>query len=296
MWPGIVGKGAPGRRADHPARHAARADRQRRGRRPEVRRRRSLRRRPALRHRQRPRRRQADDRPHRQLRPRRSAPSSRRSGAAPAAARRWARRTSASSSSTQVRKACEIGRQMRELGIRPSGGIRIDSSTSVEAWDKDPKGNTKLHRRDLPRGRRHRRRPRRVPRRRGRDLLGRHAFLARRCATCSKRSTARAVVGYQADMAHSMLYTLGYNAEEDRILPDGLRLEGHRRPRRRLHARSPTRSAPGPSTSTSPRTTAPSSAPATTRRPAATARSTTRTAGSTSSSTPATGCATRTAT
>ena len=29
------------------------------------------------------------------------------------------------------------------------------------------------------------------------------------------------VVGYQADMAHSMLYTLGYNAEADRILPEG---------------------------------------------------------------------------
>jgi hypothetical protein len=26
-------------------------------------------------------------------------------------------------------------------------------------------------------------------------------------------------VGYQADMAHSMLYTLGFNAEADRILP-----------------------------------------------------------------------------
>ena len=45
---------------------------------------------------------------------------------------------------TQVRKASEIGRQMRELGIRPSGGIRIDSSTSVEAWDKDPKANSAL--------------------------------------------------------------------------------------------------------------------------------------------------------
>ena len=42
-----------------------------------------------------------------------------------------------------VRKACAIGQQMRELGIRPSGGVRIDSSTSVEDWDKDPEGNTK---------------------------------------------------------------------------------------------------------------------------------------------------------
>ena len=33
---------------------------------------------------------------------------------------------------------------MRELGIRPTGGVRIDSSASVEAWDKDPEGNTKL--------------------------------------------------------------------------------------------------------------------------------------------------------
>ena len=45
---------------------------------------------------------------------------------------------------TQVRKACVIGKQMREEGIRPTGGIRIDSSTGVEAWDKDPEGGTKL--------------------------------------------------------------------------------------------------------------------------------------------------------
>ena len=42
-----------------------------------------------------------------------------------------------------VKKACVIGRQMRDLGIRPSGLVRIDSSASVEDWDKDPDGNTK---------------------------------------------------------------------------------------------------------------------------------------------------------
>ena len=31
-------------------------------------------------------------------------------------------------------------------------------------------------------------------------------------------------LGFQADMAHTLLYTLGYNAPEDRILPEGLRL------------------------------------------------------------------------
>ena len=28
-------------------------------------------------------------------------------------------------------------------------------------------------------------------------------------------------IGFQADMAHTLLYTMGYNAPEDRMLPDG---------------------------------------------------------------------------
>jgi len=30
-----------------------------------------------------------------------------------------------------------------------------------------------------------------------------------------------ATLGFQADMAHTMLFTMGYNAPEDRLLPDG---------------------------------------------------------------------------
>ena len=51
----------------------------------------------------------------------------------------------------QVRRACEIGRQLRELGIRPTGGMRIDSSASVEAWDEDPEGNSARSPRPSPR-------------------------------------------------------------------------------------------------------------------------------------------------
>ena len=80
---------------------------------------------------------------------------------------------------TQVRKASAIGQQMREIGIRPTGGIRIDSSVGVEAWDKDPKGNTKKIAETFREAGEGRAGSRRVPRRRGRDLLGRHAFLAR---------------------------------------------------------------------------------------------------------------------
>jgi hypothetical protein len=119
---------------------------------------------------------------------------------------------------TQVRKACEIGRQMRELGIRPSGGIRIDSSTSVEAWDQDPEANTKLIADTFSKAA---------------DIAVDHGeFLVAEGEICwggmhSWRAILNllemigrpGVVGYQADMAHSLLYTLGYNAEADRILP-----------------------------------------------------------------------------
>jgi hypothetical protein len=42
----------------------------------------------------------------------------------------------------QVKKAYKIGQQVREIGIRPSGGVRIDSSCRVTDWEKDPVGNT----------------------------------------------------------------------------------------------------------------------------------------------------------
>src|SRR5712691_7777960 len=44
---------------------------------------------------------------------------------------------------TQVRKACEIGKTLRDVGVRQSGVIRIDSAASPAAWATDPDGNTK---------------------------------------------------------------------------------------------------------------------------------------------------------
>src|SRR5689334_12313685 len=43
----------------------------------------------------------------------------------------------------QVRKACRIGRKLRDLGVRRYGVIRIDSAASPGEWAKDPTGNTK---------------------------------------------------------------------------------------------------------------------------------------------------------
>lgn len=119
---------------------------------------------------------------------------------------------------SQVRKAAAIGQQMRELGIRPTGGIRIDSSVDVEAWDMDPAGNTKLIAETF--------------REAGKAAQDHGEFLVAEGEICwggmhSWRENLNlleavgmpGVVGYQADMAHSMLFTMGYNAERDRLLP-----------------------------------------------------------------------------
>src|ERR1700733_8314415 len=44
---------------------------------------------------------------------------------------------------TQVKKACQIGRKLRDLKIRPYGIVRIDSAASAAEWAKDPEANTK---------------------------------------------------------------------------------------------------------------------------------------------------------
>jgi len=118
----------------------------------------------------------------------------------------------------QVRKACAIGAELRRLGIRPTGGVRIDSSTGVEAWDNDPDGGTKRIAKTFSEAA---------------DIAENHGEVLvaegeicwggmqswRKMVDLLERVNRPGTVGYQADMAHSMLYTLGYNAEEDRILP-----------------------------------------------------------------------------
>jgi len=119
---------------------------------------------------------------------------------------------------SQVEKACKIGQQMREIGIRPTGGIRVDSSVGVEAWDADPEGNTKKIAETF--------------REAGKIAQDHGEFIVAEGEICwggmhSWRENVKLlemvgmpdVVGYQADMAHSMLFVLGANAEKDRILP-----------------------------------------------------------------------------
>jgi hypothetical protein len=119
----------------------------------------------------------------------------------------------------QVRKACVIGGKLRALGVRKYGVIRIDSAASPADWVKDPDGNT--------------RRIAQTFRDAGTIAAGFGEKLAAEGEICwagmhSWRLNVELlemvgmpeIVGFQADMAHTMLFTMGYNAPEDRLLPD----------------------------------------------------------------------------
>ncbi len=117
-----------------------------------------------------------------------------------------------------VRKACRIGSKLRALGVRPYGVVRIDSAAGVHDWAKDKKGNTKLIAKTFKEGAKV-----------AKDLGERLAAEGEICwgAMHSWKYMIQLLeevglpklVGFQADMAHTLLYTLGYNAPEHRIVP-----------------------------------------------------------------------------
>jgi sugar phosphate isomerase/epimerase len=125
----------------------------------------------------------------------------------------------------QVRKGCRIAKSLRELGVRPYGIVRIDSAASVDDWAKDPENNTKLIAQTF-------REAADVAESFGERLAaegeicwgGMHSW--REMVKLLELTGRPKTVGFQADMAHTLLYTLGYNAEpEDRIVPENFNWE-----------------------------------------------------------------------
>jgi sugar phosphate isomerase/epimerase len=121
---------------------------------------------------------------------------------------------------TQVRKACAIGRTLRDLGIRKYGIVRIDSASSPAEWAKDPEVNTRVIAQTF-------REACDVAESFGERLAaegeicwgGMHSW--KRMVQLLEMVNRPKTLGYQADMAHNLLFTMGYNAPEDRLLPEG---------------------------------------------------------------------------
>ena len=121
---------------------------------------------------------------------------------------------------TMVEKSCRIGKQLRGLGIRPSGVVRIDSASGVHDWASDPVGNQKMIAATFSEACN-------IAEGYGETLAaegeicwgGMHSWkhMVNLLETVGRPGT----LGFQADMAHTLLYTMGYNAPEHRILPEG---------------------------------------------------------------------------
>lgn len=118
-----------------------------------------------------------------------------------------------------VAKSCRIMGRLRDLGVRPYGVIRIDSAASPAEWAKDPAGNTRLIAETF-------RAACDVAADHGERLAcegeicwgGMHSW---RAMVDTLEATDRpGVIGFQADMAHTLLYALGYNAPEARLVPE----------------------------------------------------------------------------
>ena len=120
----------------------------------------------------------------------------------------------------QVRKGCRIGRQLRELGVRPDGVVRIDSAVDPASWAEDPEGNQRRIAETF-------RLACDIAADNGERLAaegeicwgGMHS--CRRMVQLLEMVDRPEELGFQADMAHTLLYLLGYNAPGDAILPEG---------------------------------------------------------------------------
>jgi sugar phosphate isomerase/epimerase len=120
---------------------------------------------------------------------------------------------------SQIRKACAIGEKLRKLGIRSYGVVRVDSAASPADWYADPKASTKKIAETF---------------REACDIAVSHGErLAAEGEICwagmhgwkhmvelLEEVGRPDALGFQADMAHTMLYVLGYNSPDSQLVPE----------------------------------------------------------------------------
>jgi sugar phosphate isomerase/epimerase len=118
----------------------------------------------------------------------------------------------------QVKKGCRIAYKLRELGVRPGGVVRIDSACGVGPWSEDPRGNQKRIAEVFGEACK-------IAEDHGERLAaegeicwgGMHSW--QKMLDLLEMVDRPQTLGFQADMAHTLLYLMGYNAPEDAMLP-----------------------------------------------------------------------------
>jgi sugar phosphate isomerase/epimerase len=119
----------------------------------------------------------------------------------------------------QVRKACSIAQKLRKLGIRPYGVVRLDSAVSTAEWVKEPADGSRRIADTF-------REACSIAESFGERLAaegeicwgGMHSW--KHMLQLLEMVDRPQTLGFQADMAHTLLFTVGFNAPESRILPE----------------------------------------------------------------------------
>jgi hypothetical protein len=125
---------------------------------------------------------------------------------------------------TAVRKSCAIGRKLKDIGIRKYGVIRIDTANSPANFLKDPVGNQNRNIDTIQKAAE-------IAEGYGEELAlegeicwgGMHSWKA--LLELLEGVNNPRTVGIQADMAHTLLFMLGYNAPEASLVPPGFNWE-----------------------------------------------------------------------
>ena len=121
---------------------------------------------------------------------------------------------------TAVEKACRIAKVFNEHGVRKYGVIRIDTATGTEAFYKDPDHSIKKMAATI-------REAGKIAADHGERLAaegeicwaGLHSW--KYAIALLEEVNMPETVGFQADLAHTYLYLLGYNAPEHGLLKEG---------------------------------------------------------------------------
>ncbi|MBL4885311.1 MAG: TIM barrel protein [Planctomycetaceae bacterium] len=119
-----------------------------------------------------------------------------------------------------VEKACRIAKIFNEHGVRSYGCIRMDSASGVDEWSKDKEGNTKRIIETFKKAVA-------VAADHGERLAiegeicwgAMHSW--KDVLNLLEAVDAPETLGFQADLAHTYLYLLGYNSEENALLKPG---------------------------------------------------------------------------
>jgi hypothetical protein len=123
-----------------------------------------------------------------------------------------------------VKKSCAIGKKLKDIGIRKYGIIRLDTANSPAHFNEDPVGNQKKNIATIKEAAK-------IAESFGEAVAlegeicwgGMHSWKA--LVELLEGVNMPKTVGIQADMAHTLLFMMGYNAPEASLVPAGFNWE-----------------------------------------------------------------------